>query len=175
MALQRRLAAAVAADPRLHELAGDAFRRAAAPWGVAAAASLGEAAEACSRAPRPRRLWRNRWVGPYSFVPAAGLFGAHGAPASRTHNTHACTSIRRSYLRSYAVHPAHLKPIFRVKALHLGHVAAGLGLREQPSAIGGSGAAKERKRRKAEARHEEAARRKKKMRSGAAAAAAGAR
>jgi hypothetical protein len=32
-ALQRRLAAAVAADPRLHELAGDAFRRAAVTEG----------------------------------------------------------------------------------------------------------------------------------------------
>lgn len=81
----------------------------------------------------------------------------------------------RSFLRAYAVHPSHLKPIFRVKALHLGHVASSFALQEQPSAIGGSGAAKERKRRKAEARKDEAARRRKKMRSSAAAAVAGAR
>ncbi|KIZ06730.1 DEAD-box ATP-dependent RNA helicase 17 [Monoraphidium neglectum] len=81
----------------------------------------------------------------------------------------------RSFLRAYAVHPSHLKPIFRVKALHLGHVAASFALQEQPSALGGSGASKERKRRKAEARFEEAARGKKKMRASARAAAAGGR
>jgi ATP-dependent RNA helicase DDX31/DBP7 len=73
------------------------------------------------------------------------------------------------------VHPKHLKPIFQVKGLHLGHIAASFGLQEQPSAIGGSGAAKERKRRKAEARREEVVRKKKKMRSSARAAVAGAR
>ena len=81
----------------------------------------------------------------------------------------------RSYLRAYAVHPSHLKPIFRVRALHLGHVAASFALQEQPSALGSSGSAKERKRRKAEAARAEATRRRKKMRSSAAAAVAGAR
>jgi ATP-dependent RNA helicase DDX31/DBP7 len=81
----------------------------------------------------------------------------------------------RSFLRAYAVHPSHLKPIFRVKGLHLGHIAASFALQEQPSALGGSGAAKERKRRKAEARREEVAKKRKKMRASAAAAAAGGR
>jgi hypothetical protein len=81
----------------------------------------------------------------------------------------------RSFLRAYAVHPSHLKPIFQVKGLHLGHVAASFALAEPPSALGGSGAAAERKRRKAEARREEVTRKRKKMRAGSAAAAAGGR
>lgn len=81
----------------------------------------------------------------------------------------------RSFLRAYAVHPAHLKPFFLVKGLHLGHIAASFALQEQPSALGSSGSAKERKRRKAEARLEEVARKRRKMRSSAAAAAAGGR
>jgi hypothetical protein len=68
-----------------------------------------------------------------------------------------------------------LKPFFRVKALHLGHVAASFALSEAPSALGESGAARERRRRKAEAVRDEASRRRKKMRGGAAAAVEGAR
>lgn len=116
--------------------------------------------------------------------PAAADSGSQegNALAARCSNTF-CTPLPpypsrlppRSFLRAYAVHPAHLKPIFRVKALHLGHVAAAFALPEPPSAIGGSGASKERKRRKAEAAKEEAGKRRKKMRTHAAAAAAGAR
>jgi ATP-dependent RNA helicase DDX31/DBP7 len=81
----------------------------------------------------------------------------------------------RSYLRAYAVHPSHLKPIFKVKGLHLGHIAASFALQEPPSMIGGSGSAKERKRRKEEARKQDSNSKRKKMRISAAAAVAGGR
>lgn len=55
-----------------------------------------------------------------------------------------------SFVRSYATFPSDLKRIFHVKNLHLGHIAFSFCLREQPRAVGGSGAKKERKRKKFE-------------------------
>ncbi|XP_077416890.1 ATP-dependent DNA helicase DDX31 isoform X1 [Vanacampus margaritifer] len=37
-----------------------------------------------------------------------------------------------SYLRSYASYPAHLKHVFHIRALHLGHAAKSFGLRDAP-------------------------------------------
>jgi ATP-dependent RNA helicase DDX31/DBP7 len=42
---------------------------------------------------------------------------------------------------AYSVHSKHLKSIFSVRSLHLGHVAGSFGLAEAPTAIGGSGSA----------------------------------
>lgn len=44
----------------------------------------------------------------------------------------------RSHVRAYATFPSHLKHIFHVKRLHLGHVAAAFGLKEAPGLIGKS-------------------------------------
>ncbi|XP_074654418.1 ATP-dependent DNA helicase DDX31-like [Tubulanus polymorphus] len=41
-----------------------------------------------------------------------------------------------SFIRAYATYPSHLKSIFHVKKLHLGHVAKAFGLREAPNDIG---------------------------------------
>lgn len=41
----------------------------------------------------------------------------------------------RSFIRAYATHSADTKGIFKVQALHLGHVAKCFGLRESPSAL----------------------------------------
>eukprot|EP00877_Chromochloris_zofingiensis_P004824 jgi/Chrzof1/14342/UNPLg00616.t1 len=57
----------------------------------------------------------------------------------------------RSFIRAYSAHPTYLKPIFHVKSLHLGHVAASFGLSEPPTRIGHSGSKAERKKRKQEA------------------------
>ena len=40
-----------------------------------------------------------------------------------------------SFVRAYATHPAELKPIFAVRALHLGHVAKSFALSEPPTAL----------------------------------------
>lgn len=40
-----------------------------------------------------------------------------------------------SFVRAYATHPAELKPIFAVRALHLGHVAKSFALKEPPTAL----------------------------------------
>lgn len=44
-------------------------------------------------------------------------------------------------MRAYATHPSHLKHIFHVRSLHLGHVAHAFGLAEAPARIGQSGSA----------------------------------
>ena len=44
----------------------------------------------------------------------------------------------RAHVRAYATFPSHLKHIFHVKRLHLGHVAACFGLKEAPGLIGKS-------------------------------------
>ncbi|KAM6431064.1 ATP-dependent DNA helicase DDX31 isoform 1-T1 [Liasis olivaceus] len=46
----------------------------------------------------------------------------------------------QSFIRSYATYPANLKPIFHVRALHLGHVAKSFGLRDAPGNLGAPGA-----------------------------------
>jgi len=40
-----------------------------------------------------------------------------------------------SFVRAYATHPADLKPIFAVRALHLGHVAKSFALKEPPTLL----------------------------------------
>jgi len=40
-----------------------------------------------------------------------------------------------SFVRAYAMHPAELKPIFTVRALHLGHVAKSFALKEPPTSL----------------------------------------
>ncbi|KAK9817068.1 hypothetical protein WJX72_009018 [[Myrmecia] bisecta] len=56
----------------------------------------------------------------------------------------------RSYVRSYAIHPASLKPIFHVRKLHLGHVAYSFALKDTPTMIGQSGTKMEKRKRKAD-------------------------
>ena len=38
----------------------------------------------------------------------------------------------QSFVRAYATYPSHLKHIFHVKTLHLGHVAKSFAVREAP-------------------------------------------
>lgn len=49
----------------------------------------------------------------------------------------------QSYLRAYTTYPAHLKHIFHIRFLHLGHAAKSFGLRDAPgglsSALGSKG------------------------------------
>ena len=54
----------------------------------------------------------------------------------------------RSYVGAYATHPQHLRRIFHVKKLHLGHVAHSFALKEQPRRLGQSAAKQARKQRK---------------------------
>ncbi len=42
----------------------------------------------------------------------------------------------RAHVRAYAAHPAVSKPIFHVKRLHLGHLAANFGLKQTPVLLG---------------------------------------
>lgn len=42
----------------------------------------------------------------------------------------------QSFIRSYTTYPRHLKHIFHVRALHLGHVAKSFGLRDAPQNLG---------------------------------------
>eukprot|EP00892_Ulva_mutabilis_P010766 jgi/Ulvmu1/8061/UM004_0298.1 len=51
----------------------------------------------------------------------------------------ACTAFR-SHIGAYATHASHLKGIFHVRKLHLGHVAHSFALKEQPRALGRAGA-----------------------------------
>lgn len=53
----------------------------------------------------------------------------------------ACNAFR-SYVGAYATHASHLKGIFHVRKLHLGHVAHSFALKEQPKALGRAGAKK---------------------------------
>jgi ATP-dependent RNA helicase DDX31/DBP7 len=41
-----------------------------------------------------------------------------------------------SSIRAYATHPSNEKQYFKVRELHLGHLAKAFGLRDAPSAIG---------------------------------------
>uniref|UniRef100_A0A0K8RW01 ATP-dependent RNA helicase n=1 Tax=Crotalus horridus TaxID=35024 RepID=A0A0K8RW01_CROHD len=47
----------------------------------------------------------------------------------------------QSFIRSYATYPATLKPIFHIRALHLGHVAKSFGLRDAPGNLGAAAGA----------------------------------
>lgn len=51
----------------------------------------------------------------------------------------ACNAFR-SHVGAYATHASHLKGIFHVRKLHLGHVAHSFALKEQPKALGRAGA-----------------------------------
>jgi ATP-dependent RNA helicase DDX31/DBP7 len=44
----------------------------------------------------------------------------------------------QSYVGAYATHASHLKSIFHVRKLHLGHVAHSFALKAQPTAVGKS-------------------------------------
>lgn len=41
----------------------------------------------------------------------------------------------QSFLRAYTTYPAHLKHIFHIRSLHLGHAAKSFALREAPQAL----------------------------------------
>lgn len=45
------------------------------------------------------------------------------------------SSALQSFLRAYTTYPAHLKHIFHIRSLHLGHTAKSFGLREAPHAL----------------------------------------
>jgi ATP-dependent RNA helicase DDX31/DBP7 len=51
----------------------------------------------------------------------------------------------RSFVGAYATSPQHLRHIFHIKKLHLGHVAHSFALKEQPKRLGQSAAKKARK------------------------------
>ena len=51
----------------------------------------------------------------------------------------------RSFVGAYATNPAHLRHIFHVRRLHLGHVAHSFALREPPRKLGQSAAKQARK------------------------------
>lgn len=44
----------------------------------------------------------------------------------------------QSYVGAYATHASHLKSIFHVRKLHLGHVAHSFALKAQPTSLGKS-------------------------------------
>nr|XP_019933755.1 PREDICTED: probable ATP-dependent RNA helicase DDX31 [Paralichthys olivaceus] len=41
----------------------------------------------------------------------------------------------QSFLRAYTTYPAHLKHIFHIRSLHLGHAAKSFGLRDAPQSL----------------------------------------
>lgn len=45
----------------------------------------------------------------------------------------------QSFLRAYTVYPAHLKHIFHIRFLHLGHAAKSFGLRDAPQGLSSAG------------------------------------
>ncbi|KAM4577022.1 ATP-dependent DNA helicase DDX31 isoform 2-T2 [Odontesthes bonariensis] len=45
----------------------------------------------------------------------------------------------QSYLRAYTTYPAHLKHIFHIRSLHLGHAAKSFGLRDAPRGLASTG------------------------------------
>ncbi|XP_022078405.2 probable ATP-dependent RNA helicase DDX31 isoform X1 [Acanthochromis polyacanthus] len=45
----------------------------------------------------------------------------------------------QSYLRAYTTYPAHLKHIFHIRSLHLGHAAKSFGLRDAPQGLSTAG------------------------------------
>jgi ATP-dependent RNA helicase DDX31/DBP7 len=51
----------------------------------------------------------------------------------------------RSFVGAYATNPQHLRHIFHIKRLHLGHVAHSFALKEQPRRLGQSEAKRARK------------------------------
>ncbi|KAM8885635.1 ATP-dependent DNA helicase DDX31 isoform 1-T2 [Spinachia spinachia] len=53
-------------------------------------------------------------------------------------------SALQSFLRAYTVYPSHLKHIFHLRSLHLGHAAKSFGLRDAPQGLRGPGAHKRR-------------------------------
>ncbi|XP_058015440.1 probable ATP-dependent RNA helicase DDX31 isoform X1 [Ahaetulla prasina] len=55
---------------------------------------------------------------------------------SGTKTTRWAKKALQSFIRSYATYPANLKPIFHIRALHLGHVAKSFGLRDAPGNLG---------------------------------------
>lgn len=67
----------------------------------------------------------------------------------------------QSFLRAYTTYPAHLKHIFHIRSLHLGHTAKSFGLRDAPQGLSaaagppGSGTKSPSKGRK-QSRHKEA-------------------
>lgn len=44
----------------------------------------------------------------------------------------------QSFLRAYTTYPAHLKHLFHIRSLHLGHAAKSFALREAPQALSAS-------------------------------------
>lgn len=41
----------------------------------------------------------------------------------------------QSFLRAYTTYPAHLKHVFHIRSLHLGHTAKSFGLRDAPQGL----------------------------------------
>ncbi|XP_027139645.1 probable ATP-dependent RNA helicase DDX31 [Larimichthys crocea] len=45
----------------------------------------------------------------------------------------------QSFLRAYTTYPAHLKHVFHIRSLHLGHTAKSFGLRDAPQGLSAAG------------------------------------
>ncbi|XP_070689716.1 ATP-dependent DNA helicase DDX31 [Pempheris klunzingeri] len=54
----------------------------------------------------------------------------------------------QSFLRAYTTYPAHLKHIFHIRSLHLGHTAKSFGLRDAPQGLNTAGAKTQKKNQK---------------------------
>lgn len=77
-------------------------------------------------------------------MPVSGLFVLPAQVSPRCH-VHApdhkrdgvfvMSSALQSFLRAYTTYPAHLKHIFHIRSLHLGHTAKSFGLREAPQGL----------------------------------------
>lgn len=52
-----------------------------------------------------------------------------------THDVAVMSSALQSFLQAYATYPAHLKHIFHIRSLHLGHTAKSFGLRDAPRGL----------------------------------------
>lgn len=46
----------------------------------------------------------------------------------------------QSFLRAYTTYPAHLKHVFHIRSLHLGHTAKSFGLRDAPQGLSAAAA-----------------------------------
>ncbi|KAF7644475.1 hypothetical protein LDENG_00221350 [Lucifuga dentata] len=52
-----------------------------------------------------------------------------------THSVQMAKKALQSFLRAYTTYPAHLKHIFHIRSLHLGHTAKSFGLRDAPQGL----------------------------------------
>uniref|UniRef100_A0A4W6FMI8 ATP-dependent RNA helicase n=1 Tax=Lates calcarifer TaxID=8187 RepID=A0A4W6FMI8_LATCA len=62
----------------------------------------------------------------------------------QTRTPQASASSSKSFLRAYTTYPAHLKHIFHIRSLHLGHTAKSFGLRDAPQGLSSAAGPKHR-------------------------------